>query len=148
MDPNVDLTESRTASVESECLFFIIALIVTSVLRVFARTQSKAGLWWDDYLSFVALVCEALQRRLRLKAILPLFTAAKGDGSDFCDWNQLFGLCRYAFCPIGSTWSDQAMKKQGMALGNTLGWLALVEHYSISNLSTPTDWYTTFASPL
>ena len=48
---------SRTASIEAECLFFIITAIATTALRVISRIQSKAGLWWDDYLSIVALVC-------------------------------------------------------------------------------------------
>ena len=47
---------SRTGSLEAACLFFIVAVIITSVLRVISRTRSKAGLSWDDYLSFLAAV--------------------------------------------------------------------------------------------
>lgn len=47
---------SRTGTIEAVCLFFIVAVIITSVLRVISRTRSKAGLWWDDYISFLAAV--------------------------------------------------------------------------------------------
>lgn len=48
---------TRTAGVKAECLLFIVIASVTTCLRVISRTQSKAGLWWDDYLSILAFVC-------------------------------------------------------------------------------------------
>lgn len=47
---------SRSGSIEAECLSLMVAIIITSILRVISRTRSKARLSWDDYLSFLAAV--------------------------------------------------------------------------------------------
>ena len=83
---------TRNAGIQAECLLFIVLTSVTTLLRVISRTQSKAGLWWDDYLSILALVrgksvdyrreqrsclslrdCRESWRRARLMEIIQVF---------------------------------------------------------------------------
>lgn len=54
-------------------VLFIALASVTALLRVISRTQSKAGLWWDDYLSILALVCKKHGPEARA-TIVSLFT--------------------------------------------------------------------------
>ena len=49
---------TRTAGLQAECVLLIIVASIATLLRVVSRTQSKAGLWWDDYLSLLSLVCK------------------------------------------------------------------------------------------
>lgn len=95
---------SRTASLQAECLFFIIFASAATVLRVISRTQSKAGLWWDDYLSICALVCKGVGPQASA-AVVPAFaqpcmirekSAAKRDNPGFCHRAELFGIYWYA----------------------------------------------------
>ena len=62
---------SRTGTIEAVCLSFIVAVLITSVLRVISRTRSKAGLSWDDYLSFLAAV-RMHMRKLSFEGFLDL----------------------------------------------------------------------------
>ena len=51
--PAGDSESGSTIAVEA----FIIALAVVSVaLRFYTRISSKAGLWWDDWMIFIAVV--------------------------------------------------------------------------------------------
>lgn len=48
--------DNTTGNVEGICLFFIVASVLVTLLRMISRIQSAAGLWWDDWFHLAALV--------------------------------------------------------------------------------------------
>ena len=51
--------------------FLSLSQSLLSLLRIVARTQSTAGLWWDDYLLFVGMVRVAREHRLPMEVASP-----------------------------------------------------------------------------